>query len=71
MMSAMEHTTASQPPASEPQSTYASETGTTKRVKAHGDRNFRSLILPELVSVPLFYEWLRKPFRRKDTSVSR
>jgi hypothetical protein len=28
-------------------------------------------VLPELVSVPLFYEWLRKPFRRKDTPASR
>jgi hypothetical protein len=64
-MSAMEPYTASQPPAPERLPKDATETGRAK--KAHGDRNFESLILPELVSVSLFYEWLRKPFRRKAT----
>ena len=64
-MRRMEHSTASQPLASEARDT--TETSTTKKVKAHGDRNFESLILPGLVSVPPMPEWLRKLFRRKDT----
>ncbi len=69
MMKRMEPSTASQPPASEPTRTDATRTGTTK--KAHGNRNFQSLILPELVSVPPMPAWLRKLFRRKDTPAAR
>lgn len=68
-MRRMERSTVSQPLASEPQRAEATETG--KIEKAHGDRHFRSLILPDLVSLPLFYEWLRKPFRRKTTPAAR
>ena len=61
----MEHATISQSSAPLRPHTDATETGRT--TKGHGDRHFQSLILPELVSLPLFYEWLRKPFRRKTT----
>jgi len=67
-MRRMEHSTASQPHASEPR---RADTETGRIEKAHGDRHFRSLILPDLVSLPLFYEWLRKPFRRKTTPAAR
>ena len=69
-MSAMEPSTASQPPASRPPHTDATETGRTE--KAHGDRHFESTKLPSLGGTgPILPEWLRKRFRRKDTPAAR
>ena len=65
-MSAMEHpTTPDQPAATDPRQTQAAGTDTGEQTR---DRpHFESLTLPDLMSVPLFVAWLRKPFRRKDT----
>jgi hypothetical protein len=68
MIGTMPRSTVSQRPAPEPQLADATQSGRTKK---YGDRNFQSLILPELVSVPLFTAWLRKPFRRKHTTAAR
>jgi hypothetical protein len=71
-MSAMEPSTASHPAASEPERADGIETGRTNKVKAHGDRNFETQILPGLVgSGPILPEWLRRLFRRTDTHASR
>ncbi len=68
MIDTMLHSTVSQPPAPEPPLADTAQTGRTKK---HGDRNFQSLILPGLVSVPPFTAWLSKPFRRKHTAAGR
>jgi hypothetical protein len=69
----MEHSTASQPPALDRSGigqlrATATKTGT----KAHGDRHFKQMILPDLVgSGPILPAWLSRLFRRKDTSAAR
>ncbi len=66
MMSAMEHSTANQPPAADP-----------LRTQADADRDepyvphFKSVIIPGLMSVPPVPAWLRKLFRRTDTPAAR
>jgi hypothetical protein len=62
-MSAMEPSTTSQPPASEPVAPDTTET------KAYGDRHFKPVVTPGLGGRPLLPEWLRnrlsKLFKRK------
>jgi len=58
----MKHSTASQPPAADPRRTQA-DSNTDEPYVHH----FRSVITPDLVSVPPLPAWLRKLFRRKDT----
>ncbi len=71
-MTPMERSTASKQPASESSHADAAETGATKKVKAHGDRNFEQVILPSLGSGPIFpFSWLIGLFRRKDTPTAR
>jgi len=65
-MRAMEHFTASHPPAANPRRTQA-DADTDEPYIPH----FRSLITPGVASGPILPEWLRKFFRRKDTPVSR
>ncbi len=64
-MSAMEPTTVSQPPASEPTRTDA--TNTFKTANAPADRHFKQMIVPGLGSGQILPDWVHKLFRRKDT----
>lgn len=75
-MSVMEPSAASQPALYETPRTDAAETDTTKKVKAHGDRNFETQILPGLVGPdfpfpPSVSKLFRKLFRHKDTPLAR
>jgi len=54
----MERSTASPPSAPDPSRADATEVGVTKKVKAHGDRNFEQTILPSLGSGPVLPLWL-------------
>jgi hypothetical protein len=65
-MRAMEHSTASQPPAADPLRPPAG-VDTDERDRPQ----IRSLITPGLVSVPPMPAWLRKLLRRTDTPASR
>ena len=68
MMSAMKPSTTSRHVAPEPTDT----TETAKPEKAHGDRHFEQMKIPSLGGTgPILPEWLRKRFRRKDTSAVR
>jgi hypothetical protein len=64
----MKHPTVRQPPAPDRSEigqlrANATETGP----KAHGNRHFKQMILPDLVgSGPILPEWLSRLFRRKD-----
>ena len=66
-MRPMEHPTTDTQPTLGPRRTQAEGADKDERDIPH----FESLTLPDLMSLPLFYEWLRKPFRRKDTVASR
>ena len=73
-MSAMEPTTASQPPISEP--TRADSTNTFKTPNAPPDRHFEPSSVPGLVGPdfpfpPSVAKFFRKLFRRKDTPAAR
>jgi hypothetical protein len=73
-MSAMEPSTASQPPTSEPERTDATQTGGIE--KPYGDRYHKSVIVKGLVGPdfpfpPSVNKLFRKLFRRKDTSAAR
>jgi len=46
--------------------THATDADTNER-----DPHIRSLTVPDLLSVPLFIAWLRKPFRRMFTRAVR
>jgi len=65
-MRAMEHSTASPPPAADPLHAPAG-VDTDERDRPQ----IRSLITPGLMSVPPMPAWLRKRFRRKDAHASR
>jgi hypothetical protein len=58
-MSAMEQPNASQSAATDPRPTQT-DAETDERKAPH----FESLTVPDLISVPLFIAWLRKPFQR-------
>ena len=62
-MSPMKHTTSDRPTATDPRRALAHGVDRDKRNATH----FESLRVPDLMSVPLFTAWLRKPFRRKAT----
>jgi hypothetical protein len=64
-MSAMEHSTVSQPPAADPLRTQT-DGDTDERDLPH----FRSLTMPGLAKGPILPVWLTKRFRRKDTPAS-
>lgn len=68
-MSAMEPSTASQPPASEAVRTDTTATGGTK--KPYGDRYHKPVIVKGRLKSPILPVWLSKRFRRTDTSASR
>jgi hypothetical protein len=72
-MSAMEHPTVSQPPASEPVRADTTETGRTE--KAYGNRHFKPVITPGLAKGPLIpasvSKFFLKLFRRKDAPATR
>jgi hypothetical protein len=55
----MEQPNASQPAPTAPRPTQT-DTDTDERNALH----FESLTVPDLISVPLFIAWLRKPFQR-------
>jgi hypothetical protein len=69
-MSAMDPSTASQPPASEPERTDATQT--VRIEKPYGDRYHKPVITPDLVGPdfpfpPSVAKFFRKLFRRKST----
>jgi len=68
-MSAMEPSTASKPPTSEPARTDTTETGGVE--KAYGDRYFKPVVTPGIFKGPILPVWLSKFFRRKDTPATR
>jgi hypothetical protein len=73
-MSAMEPSTASQPPTSEPERTDATHTGRTE--KPYGDHYHKPVTVPDLVGPdfpfpPSVAKFFRKLFRRKATPAPR
>jgi hypothetical protein len=66
-MTPVKHSTVTRPSAVNPHPRQTDGTDTDGRGVLH----FESLRVPDLMSVPLFVAWLRKPFRRKDTSTIR
>jgi len=65
-MSAMEPSTAGQPPAADPLRPQG-DADTSQRIRPQ----IRSLRVPGVASSPVLPEWLRKRFRRKDTPAAR
>ena len=63
----MEPSTASQPPASEPERTDTIASGTEE---PYGDRDHKSVIVKGRLKSPILPVWVSKHFRRTDTPAS-